>query len=138
MSIKRDIEYAIYIHGAWKARFRNFLSGRVAMNISSVGCTDACKLGHWLDNEARRMLAPDDHAEASRLHARFHAVCGSIVDSIKRRDFVAARTALLTDGSFDEASRELAAFLHRMPLRQRAVGKAAAAAAEGEALQQAA
>jgi hypothetical protein len=135
MSIKRDIEYAIYTHGAWKTRFRNFLSGRVAMDISSVGCTDACKLGHWLDNEARRMLTPEDHAEACRLHAHFHAVCGSVVDNIKRRDFAAARAALLTDGSFDEASRELAAFLRRMPLRQRAASKAAA---EDEALQQAA
>lgn len=76
MSIKRDIEYAIYIHGAWKTRFRNFLSGRVGMDLSAVGCTDACKLGNWLDNEARRMLSAEDHAEACRLHARFHEVAG--------------------------------------------------------------
>jgi hypothetical protein len=116
VSIKRDIEYAIYIHGVWKTRFRNFLSGRAPMDISSVGRADCCKLGQWLDNEARRMLSPADHSEAHRLHTHFHAVCGSIVDNIKRRDFGQAREALVTDGAFDEASHSLAAFLRRMPL----------------------
>ncbi|QLQ02408.1 MAG: CZB domain-containing protein [Thiobacillus sp.] len=93
MSIKRDIEYAIYIHGAWKTHFRNFLGGRAPMDMSVVGSTHACKLGHWLDNEARRMLSPDDHAEACRLHARFHEVAGGIVDNIKQKNFAVARVA---------------------------------------------
>ncbi len=139
MSIKRDIEYAIYIHGAWKTRFRNFLGGRVGMDLSAVGCTDACKLGHWLDNEARRMLSPADHAEACRLHAGFHQICGEIVHNIKQKDFPAARAALVPGGAFDQASHGLAAFLRRMPMRQRSRAEAApAAATEGEALQQAA
>lgn len=119
MSIKRDIEYAIYTHGAWKTRFRNFLSGRAGMDMSAVGCTDACKLGNWLDNEARRMLSAEDHAEACRLHARFHQVAGEIVHNIKQKDFAAAREALLPAGTFDQASHSLAAFLRKMPLHQR-------------------
>lgn len=139
MSIKRDIEYAIYIHGAWKTRFRNFLSGRAGMDMSAVGCTDACKLGNWLDNEARRMLSTENHAEACRLHARFHEVAGRIVDDIKQKDFAAARDALVADGAFDQASHELAAFLRKMPLRQRTRAEVSPdAATENETLQQAA
>ncbi|MBW8371757.1 MAG: CZB domain-containing protein [Thiobacillus sp.] len=119
MSIKRDIEYAIYIHGAWKTRFRDFLSGRAPMDLSVVGQSHACKLGHWLDNEARRMLSPEDHAEACRLHAHFHQVSGDIVDCIKRKDFETARQTLVPAGSFDQASHGLAAYLRKMPLRHR-------------------
>ena len=119
MSIKRDIEYAIYIHGVWKVRFRDFLSGRAPMDLSVVGQPHACKLGHWLDNEARRMLSPEDHAEACRLHARFHQVAGTIVDSIKQKDYGTARQTLAPAGTFDQASHELAAFLRKMPLRSK-------------------
>jgi hypothetical protein len=117
MGIKRDIEYAIHIHGVWKTRFRDFLSGRAPMDMSVVGQTHACKLGHWLDNEARRMLSAEDHAEACRLHEQFHQVAGGIVDRIKQKEFGAARQALVPAGDFDQASRELAAFLRKKALR---------------------
>jgi len=125
VGIKRDIEYAIYNHGAWKARFRDFLNGRVSMDLAVVGQTHACKLGQWLENEARRMLSPEDHAEACRLHEQFHQVAGEIVHRVKQKDFAAARQALVPAGSFDQASHELAAFLRKMPMRQRAGAEAA-------------
>lgn len=124
MGIKHDIEYAIHSHGAWKTRFRDFLSGRAGMDLTTISQDNACKLGHWLGNEARRMLSPEDHAEACRLHARFHQTAGAIVDAIKARNFDAAREALVPSGAFDQASHELAAFLRKMPLRQRAKGEA--------------
>jgi Chemoreceptor zinc-binding domain len=126
MSIKRDIEYAIHIHGVWKTRFRDFLSGRAPMDMSVVGQPDACKLGHWLNDEARRMLSPEDHAEACRLHEHFHQVAGAIVDSIKQKDYGAARQALGPSGTFDQASHGLAAFLRKMPLRDKPRGEASA------------
>ena len=126
MSIKRDIEYAIHIHGVWKARFRDFLSGRGPMDLSAVGQSHACKLGHWLDNEARRMLSPEDHTEACRLHALFHQVSGDIVECIKRKDFETARQTLVPAGPFDQASHGLAAFLRKMPLRHRSQARASA------------
>ena len=119
MSIKRDIEYAIYIHGVWKVRFRDFLSGRAPMDLSVIGQPHACKLGDWLDNEARRMLSPEDHAEACQLHAHFHQVSGDIVACIKRKDFETARQTLVPGGLFDQASHGLAAFLRKIPLRRR-------------------
>ncbi|MBI3431912.1 MAG: CZB domain-containing protein [Hydrogenophilales bacterium] len=130
MGIKRDIEYAIYIHGAWKTQFRNFLSGRAPMDLSAVGGTQACKLGHWLDNEARRMLSPEDHAEACRLHVRFHEIAGEIVRNIKQKDFATARASLNPTGPFDQASQGLATFLRKMPLRQRARADSSSAETE--------
>jgi hypothetical protein len=118
VGIKRDIEYAIYIHGVWKTQFRNFLSGRAPMDMSVVGQAHACKLGQWLDDEARRMLSPEDHAAACQLHVQFHEIAGEIVHNIKQKDFAAAREALIPAGPFDQASYGLAAFLHKMPLRR--------------------
>ena len=71
MGIKSDIEYAIYSHGAWKARFRNFLGGKTGLDLSAVGHTETCKLGKWLADEARRMLSPEDHVKACELQPTF-------------------------------------------------------------------
>jgi hypothetical protein len=103
MGIKHDIEDAIYAHGAWKTRFRDFLGGKAGMDLSEVGHTEACKLGHWLGEEARRMLSPEDHAKACELHAHFHRVAGDIVHNIKQKDFGTARQALAPAGAFDQA-----------------------------------
>ena len=119
MGIKHDIEDAIYAHGAWKTRFRDFLGGKAGMDLSEVGHTEACKLGHWLGEEARRMLSPEDHAKACELHAHFHQVAGDIVHNIKQKDFGAARQALAPAGAFDQASHALGAYLRKVALRGR-------------------
>ena len=117
MGIKSDIEAAIHSHGAWKAKFRDFLSGKAGLDLSAVGHTEACKLGQWLREEARSMLPPEDHAKACELHARFHHVAGDIVHHIKQKNFGAARQALAPSGDFDQASHEMGAFLRKMALR---------------------
>lgn len=119
MGIKSDIEYAIYSHGAWKARFRNFLGGKTGLDLSAVGHTETCKLGRWLADEARRMLSPEDHVKASELHAHFHRVAADIVHDIKRKNFSAARQALAPAGAFDQASHEMGAFLRKVARRSR-------------------
>lgn len=105
MEIKSDIEYAIYSHGAWKARFRNFLSGKTGLDLSAIGHTESCKLGKWLADEARRMLSLEDHVKTCELHAPFHRVAGDIVHNIKQKNFSAARQALGAAGAFDQASQ---------------------------------
>lgn len=131
MGIKSDIEDAIDMHGAWKAKFRDFLSGKAGLDVSAIGHTEACKLGRWLGEEARRMLSPEDHAKACELHAHFHRVAGDIVHNIKQKDFSAARLALAPAGAFDQASHELGAFLRRVALHGHP--KAAIRAEEAEA-----
>ena len=119
MGIKSDIEDAIKVHGAWKARFRDFLNGKTGLDVSEVGRTDTCKLGMWLEDGGHRMLSPADHAKACELHAQFHQVAGEIVHSIKQKNFMAARQALIAAGAFDQASHELGAFLQKVALRGR-------------------
>lgn len=116
MKIKSDIEDAIQVHGAWKAKFRDFLSGKVGLDLSDVGQTDACKLGMWLGDGGRRKLSPESHAQACELHARFHQVAGDIVHNIKQKDFMAARQALAAGGAFDQASHAMCAFLRKLIL----------------------
>ena len=116
MKIKSDIEDAIQVHGAWKAKFRDFLSGKVGLDLSDIGQTDACKLGMWLDDGGRRKLSPESHAKACELHARFHQVAGDIVHNIKQKDFMAARQALAAGGAFDQASHAMCAFLRKLVL----------------------
>jgi hypothetical protein len=116
MGIKSDIEDAINVHGAWKAKFRDFLSGKVAMDLSAVSHTDACQLGMWLGDGGRRKLSPENHAHACELHAHFHQVAGDIVNSIKQKDFMAARQSLAAGGDFDRASHAMCAFLRKLIL----------------------
>jgi len=130
MKIKSDIEDAINVHGAWKAKFRDFLSGKAGMDLSHVGHTDACKLGMWLEDGGRRKLSPESHAQACELHAQFHQVAGSIVHNIKQKDFMAARQALASGGAFDQASHAMCAFLHRVVLHDGPKPSAAAVATE--------
>ena len=130
MGVRSDIEYAIYSHGAWKARFRNFLAGKTGLDLSAVGHTETCKLGKWLADEARRMLSPEDHEEACRLHAHFHQVSGDVVECIKRKDFETARLTLVPAGPFDQASHGLAAFLRKMPLRRKPQARSSASPEE--------
>lgn len=116
MTIKSDIEDAIQVHGAWKAKFRDFLSGKVGLALTDISHTNTCKLGRWLDEGARRKLSPENHAKACELHAQFHQVAGEIVDNIKKKNFMAARLALASGGDFDQASHAMCAFLRKLIL----------------------
>lgn len=118
MSIKSDIEEAIKVHAAWKARFRDFLNGKTGMDLEAVSHTDACKLGHWLEDGGLRMLSPEDHSQACALHAQFHQVAGDIVHNIKQKNFESARNALVSSGLFDQASHALCAHLHKIALHE--------------------
>lgn len=116
MGIKSDIEDAVKVHGAWKAKFRDFLNGKAGMDLSEVSHTNACKLGKWLEDGGQRMLSAENHAKTCELHAQFHQVAGDIVHNIKQKDFEAARQALASAGTFDQASHALCAFLRKIAL----------------------
>ena len=57
MGIKEDIEQAIHTHAAWKAKFRDFLSGKAAFDLAVIGDTGACHLGQWIGEEGCRLLS---------------------------------------------------------------------------------
>lgn len=107
MGLKQDIEHAIQAHGAWKTRFRDYLSGKTAIDLNAVGETNCCKLGQWLEQEGRKLLPQKNHEEISRLHAEFHQVAAEVTRKIKQKDFAGARKDLAPDGIFNQASRNL-------------------------------
>ncbi len=111
MGLKQDIEDAIQVHGAWKTKFRDYLSGKTAIDLDVVGQTSSCKLGKWLEQEGRRLLPQRDHAEICKLHAEFHHAAAEVTSKIKQKNFAAARNNLAPDGAFNEASRILTACL---------------------------
>ncbi len=114
MGLKEDIEDAIHAHGEWKARFRDFLNGKGALDLSSVGVTNACKLGHWLDAEGQHLLSQNDYEEVSRLHAEFHLIAGEIVRKIKQKDFAGAHQDIASNGPLDQASHALTVYLRKV------------------------
>lgn len=124
MSLQNDIEEAIHMHGAWKARFRDFLSGRVALDPAQASSAEGCALGRWLQSEGERLLAPADLEAIRDHHARFHQVVGQILRQIKEKDFQSARQALAPGGLFEETSRELVVALRKAGQRGRAASSA--------------
>jgi hypothetical protein len=110
---EEDILDAIEAHGAWKARFRDFLVGKTGLDLGILADPDACKLGHWLENEGRHLLNAIEHEEITQLHADFHRVTDEIVKSIKPKEFTAARKALAPGGDFARASKTLTVRLRK-------------------------
>jgi len=111
MSLKEDIEQAIHAHGAWKAKFEDFLSGKAAFDLAAISDTQVCHLGQWLGQEGRWLLPEKDHDEICKLHAEFHHVVGAVTQKIKHKDFIGARHDLGREGIFDQASFALAVAL---------------------------
>ena len=107
MGLKHDIEDAIQVHGAWKAKFRDYLSGKTAIDLNAVGETNCCKLGQWLEQEGRKLLPQKNHEEICKLHAEFHQAAAEVTRKIKQKDFVGARQDLASDGILNQASRTL-------------------------------
>jgi hypothetical protein len=113
VAAKAEMEYAIQIHKAWKARFRNFTYGKVGFDLDVVGQADACNLGKWLGKEGQRWLTPPDMERICKQHDEFHRLAASIVAKIRGRDYAGAREDLLPDGPFDQVSDGLVDLLDR-------------------------
>lgn len=86
MGVKSDIDEAIRAHGAWKTRFRDFLSGKAGMDLFEISQMECCRFGTWLSEGGQRMLSAEDHAATCELHEPFHQVTGNIVQNIKQRN----------------------------------------------------
>lgn len=120
MALREDIEDAIHAHGEWKAGFGDFLNGKSALDLSSVGVTYACKLGDWIEAEGRNLLSQNDREEVIRLHTEFHLIAGEVVRKINQKDFAGARQDIASNGLLDKASLALTVYLrkatsHRQP-----------------------
>ena len=111
MITKEEIDAVLAAHAAWKARFRNFLAGKTGMDIATLGDTEHCAFGSWLDSYGAKLLKKEQFEEIGALHAEFHKVAGDIVSRLKGRDYDGAHAAVAAGGSLEQASGALAARL---------------------------
>jgi len=108
MALKDKIEQAIADHAAWKSKFRDFINGRLELDISTVGLVSQCRFGKWLDNEGERMLLPRaTHDEIFGLHAEFHRIAAEVAKKITSGDTSGAMQYLAPNGKFTRASSAL-------------------------------
>lgn len=112
MALIHEIEQAIADHAAWKARFRDFINGRIELDATTVGKENLCQFGQWIEKEGERMLLPKEvHDEIFSLHAEFHRVAATVVEKKNKGDLQGAQQDLTSNGSFSRAS---AALMQRM------------------------
>lgn len=112
MSLKEEIDQAIADHAAWKTRFRDFINNRLELDISTVGQSNHCQFGKWLENEGERMLLPKEaHDEIGSLHAEFHRIAAEVIKKKIAGDLNGAQKDLSAQGAFGQAS---AALMQRM------------------------
>jgi hypothetical protein len=105
--MKEDIAEALRAHGAWKMRFRDFLAGRIGLEIATVGDSGACAFGQWLRGDGGRLLPADDFARIDEAHAEFHRVAAEVIRKVKAQEIAGARSDLAPDGAFSVASEAL-------------------------------
>lgn len=111
MITREEIDAVLAAHAAWKSRFHDFLVGRVGMDIDSLGTTDHCAFGNWLDSYGMKYLKPAQYEEINTLHTVFHQVAAEVVGKLKARDFAGAHALIAAGGKLERASSALAARL---------------------------
>lgn len=130
MGMREEIDAALQAHAAWRAHFKDYLSGRTSFDTQLAGVTDQCAFGHWLANEGHRLMPSEIHQQIIEAHAEFHHVAGEIVRNIKEKRFDRVKRELGPDGAFNAASVRLSDLLHKASLREKAATAAAPQAGE--------
>lgn len=127
MGMREEIDAALQAHAAWRAHFKDYLSGRTAFDTALAGVTDQCAFGRWLAQEGNRLMPVELHGQIHEVHTEFHQVAGEIVRKIKEKRFDEVRQDLSAEGPFNQTSARLSDLLHKATLRDK--GAAAAPAA---------
>lgn len=108
MALKHEIDQAISDHAEWKARFRDFINGKIELDATIVGKENHCRFGQWIEKEGERMLLPKEvHDEIFSLHAEFHRVAATVVEKKMKGDLQGAQQDLASNGAFGRASEAL-------------------------------
>lgn len=130
MGMKSEIDQAIEAHAAWRKRFKDFLNGRGSFEAATIGATDQCQFGQWLNHEGYRLMPSALHDDIRAAHDEFHRVAAGIVQKIKDKKFAEAGQDLAPEGTFNEVSKRLTSFLLKASLREPAKPGPATEAAE--------
>ena len=107
MTIKAEIQQALEAHAAWRARFKDFLGGKAALDEAAIGDTHGCRFGNWLDNEGYRLMPESRRDEVRAAHDEFHKIADGIVQKIHAKQFAEAKADLARDGPLNQASARL-------------------------------
>jgi len=111
MITREEIDAVLAAHASWKARFHDYLVGRAGLDIATLGTTDHCAFGNWLDRYGAKYLKQAQYREIDALHAEFHRVAAEVADKLKSRDFAGAHALIAQGGKLEQASGALAARL---------------------------
>lgn len=107
MGVKEEISQAIAAHGQWKVKFRDFMDGKLDLDVAVVRQNNQCQFGKWLEGDGRKLLAKGDHDEIHRLHTEFHTVAGEVIAKKKKGNIAGAQQDLSQSGTFTTASAAL-------------------------------
>jgi hypothetical protein len=111
MITREEIDAVLAAHAAWKARFHDFLVGRAGLDVATLGTTDHCAFGNWLDRYGAKYLKQEQYKEIDALHTEFHRVAAEVAEKLKRHDFAGAHALIAQGGKLEQASSALAAKL---------------------------
>ena len=110
VSAREACDSAIRAHAAWKAKFRRFMKGDLALDPVTVEKGDVCEFGRWLATHQAGALGVFDR-EIRHAHAEFHLQAAAVVRDKLGGDVAAAQSALAPGGLFVKTSSALVSLL---------------------------
>jgi hypothetical protein len=101
-----EINKAIAAHGQWKSKFNDFMSGKTTLDAATVGLSNHCDFGKWLEHEGKSVLG-QALSDVTSLHADFHKKAAAVVRMKTSGDVKGAQASLGIGGEFSAASAGL-------------------------------
>jgi Chemoreceptor zinc-binding domain len=114
MAMKNEIESALHAHALWRERFNDILNGRATFDLEKISATNQCVFGHWLDNEAHRMMPTQVRDEICLVHKEFHQIAADIIQKIKEKRYAEAKNDISLDGALNQKSLQLRSLLVKL------------------------
>ncbi|WP_342616771.1 CZB domain-containing protein [Rhodoferax sp. GW822-FHT02A01] len=118
MGMRFEIDAALMAHSAWKKHFRDYLNGKAAFDVTTVGDAHQCQFGKWLDDEGYRLMPERRREQICIAHDEFHHVAAEILQKIKNKRFAEARADIGADGVLSHTSIRLSELLLKARLHE--------------------
>lgn len=107
MPLKEEISHAIAAHASWKAKFKDFMAGKLELDAHVVRQNNQCQFGKWLEGEGKTSLDKADYEDIHRLHTEFHKIAADVIVKKKKGHVQGAEADLGFTGAFTKASAVL-------------------------------
>jgi methyl-accepting chemotaxis protein len=104
-----DLSEALKAHAEWKIKFRNAISKKETMDVTTISADNCCMLGKWLHGEAKVKYGRlKSHSDCVSRHAAFHREAGKIASTINAKKFSEAEGMIASNTPFFTASNNVA------------------------------